>query len=365
MAEPTTPDAGPNESPPSLPPGWTAQWDAKSRKYYYVQISTGESTWDVPTTPAPQVPTPGGTPANLENPYPAPGSRGLEQRNDGSMTYAPDGQGSDRGFGSDMMHMAMGGNKPHGGQHGGLAGFASSFLGGGGHQQQQQQQQQQQAHSGGSGGLVGSLASGFLGGNKPHAQTQGQSHGSGMGGMFGNFMGSHHGQQQQSGYGYSSSDSTGGTYTGSAPTYQPTHSQSGTPGQQFGYNTPGQQPTYGTQTYAQQPPSQHGGPPGGYGAPQSVQQGQPGGYGQASQQHGAAYAQPQQPSAGAYDPSQYGAFGGNGQQPQGQYSTPPAQHYGQQQGGYQPQGSHGGYGGQQGFGGGYESSAPPANPAWR
>jgi hypothetical protein len=51
----------------------------RSRKYYFVQISTGESTWDVPTMAAPNVPTPGGTPASGHSPYPAPqeGTRGM------------------------------------------------------------------------------------------------------------------------------------------------------------------------------------------------------------------------------------------------------------------------------------------------
>ena len=62
----------------------------RSRKYYFVQISTGESTWDVPTMAAPQVPTPGATPAQ-ENPYPAP--------MDGEGTRGMGGQEGDRGLG--------------------------------------------------------------------------------------------------------------------------------------------------------------------------------------------------------------------------------------------------------------------------
>jgi hypothetical protein len=51
----------------------------RSRKYYFVQISTGESTWDLPTMAAPHVPTPGGTPAQ-GTPYGAPsdGMQGQE-----------------------------------------------------------------------------------------------------------------------------------------------------------------------------------------------------------------------------------------------------------------------------------------------
>lgn len=48
----------------------------RSRKYYFVQISTGESTWEVPTAAAPQVPTPGGTPAQMSDPFSKPGQGG-------------------------------------------------------------------------------------------------------------------------------------------------------------------------------------------------------------------------------------------------------------------------------------------------
>jgi hypothetical protein len=67
MATPAETD-GPSFEPPQLPPGWIAQWDATSKKYYYVQISTGVSQWETPTEPAP-----GGTPANTsEHPYGVP-----------------------------------------------------------------------------------------------------------------------------------------------------------------------------------------------------------------------------------------------------------------------------------------------------
>lgn len=52
----------------------------RSKKYYFVQISTGESTWDTPTQAAAMVPTPGVTPAQ-GNPYSAPdaeGTRGID-----------------------------------------------------------------------------------------------------------------------------------------------------------------------------------------------------------------------------------------------------------------------------------------------
>jgi hypothetical protein len=68
----------------------------RSRRYYYVQISTGESTWDTPTTAAPQVPSPGTTPAN-QSPYAVPGegTRGME------------GQEGDRSLGVGWVHTLL------------------------------------------------------------------------------------------------------------------------------------------------------------------------------------------------------------------------------------------------------------------
>lgn len=68
MTGPTSPGTeGPTFAPPSLPAGWIAQWDSASRKYYYVQLSTGVSQWELPTeavlgTPAQQAEHPYGTP---------------------------------------------------------------------------------------------------------------------------------------------------------------------------------------------------------------------------------------------------------------------------------------------------------------
>jgi hypothetical protein len=77
----------------------------RSRKYYFVQISTGESTWEVPTTAAPQVPTPGGTPAQMSDPFSKPGQGGSHGNGYGEGqgnpygNNGPDGaQEGDRGF---------------------------------------------------------------------------------------------------------------------------------------------------------------------------------------------------------------------------------------------------------------------------
>jgi hypothetical protein len=72
---------GPSFAPPSLPEGWIAQWDGMSKQYYYVQISTGVSQWDVPTHAAPTGPTPQATPDlpnNANLPPNADGTRGAD-----------------------------------------------------------------------------------------------------------------------------------------------------------------------------------------------------------------------------------------------------------------------------------------------
>lgn len=65
---------GPSYAPPPLPEGWIAQWDGMSKKYYFVQLSTGQSQWDTPTAPAPTGPTPQATPQGVEHPYGTPGA---------------------------------------------------------------------------------------------------------------------------------------------------------------------------------------------------------------------------------------------------------------------------------------------------
>ena len=73
---------GPSFGPPQLPAGWIAQWDGASRKYYYVQLSTGVSQWDVPTEAAKTGNTPGQA---IEHPYGTPQPE-LITHPDGSQT---------------------------------------------------------------------------------------------------------------------------------------------------------------------------------------------------------------------------------------------------------------------------------------
>ena len=109
MSGPGSPgQEGPTFAPPQLPPGWIAQWDANSKKYYFVQLSTGVSQWEVPTDSAPV----GGTPASTtEHPYGVPGQPQLITHPDGTQTVKhpdgtmepvmPDESGNARGIGAD------------------------------------------------------------------------------------------------------------------------------------------------------------------------------------------------------------------------------------------------------------------------
>lgn len=112
MTGPATPgQEGPSQAPPALPEGWIAQWDGMSRKYYFVQLSSGVSQWDTPTQAAPTVPTPGATPQQQnEHPYGHPQDQqqnlDIVTNRDGTQSVRfPDGRlepyngTSDRGLG--------------------------------------------------------------------------------------------------------------------------------------------------------------------------------------------------------------------------------------------------------------------------
>lgn len=114
MTGPASPNAdGPTYGPPSLPAGWIAQWDGASRKYYFVQLATGVSQWDVPTQAVQTGNTPG---QQVDHPYGAPQPQELITHPDGSQTVkhadgtmepimgdgtrgGPDGPTGDRGVG--------------------------------------------------------------------------------------------------------------------------------------------------------------------------------------------------------------------------------------------------------------------------
>ncbi|KAK8094846.1 ww domain-containing protein [Apiospora hydei] len=277
MAGPASPGTeGPTYEPPSLPPGWIAQWDGSSKKYYFVSISTGVSQWETPSQAAP-----GGTPAPRgDHPYGAPGAHPeLITHPDGTQTIKhPDGRmepvlppegaralesgpTGERGFGSFATNALM--NQLS----------ASQFLGGG-HGNNNNSGHGNTSGGQGSGGgpagkLVGALASSLFssGGSGKPEQPQnyhgGQSHqpaqsggfaGSVMGGVANMFGGNNQGHSSQN-FGYSNTGSQGG-YSGQAPpaSYQPSSAST---------------PAYSSSTTGQHT-SQHGGAPS-YGAQQHQQ----------------------------------------------------------------------------------------------
>ncbi|KAL8282311.1 hypothetical protein RB597_009835 [Gaeumannomyces tritici] len=328
MAGTASPSApGPSVAPPPLPSGWIAQWDESTRKYYYVELGTGRSQWDVPTQPAP---TAISTPANssVNHPYgiPPSGASPAQQPRiithpDGSQTIqhadgrlepilppgtagalegtrGMDGPSGDRGLGSFAQNA--------------LNSFAGKQGGGGGG-----------AGAGNFGGkLVSGLASSLFssGGDKPqpqsyHGAPQTGPHSSGglagavMGGVATMFGGS---QGKPSGnFGYSNAGPA--SYSGTAPpiSYQP-------PSQ------PGTSPT------ARSAPAPHSQPSPSYHQPQqspSFQQ----------PQHSPAYQQPphQQPPAPYGGYAQRSTYGG---QPQYEHHQPQPQppYGGQHQYAHQP-----------------------------
>lgn len=112
MTGPMSPGTeGPTYAPPTLPAGWIAQWDSASKKYYFVQLATGVSQWDIPTeavntgnTPAARVEHPYGTPQPQIITHPD-GSQTVKHA-DGTMepimsdgTRGPDPASGDRGIG--------------------------------------------------------------------------------------------------------------------------------------------------------------------------------------------------------------------------------------------------------------------------
>ncbi|KAL9038438.1 MAG: hypothetical protein Q9214_005281, partial [Letrouitia sp. 1 TL-2023] len=60
-------------APPPLPPGWVAQWDQNSQRYYYVEQATGRTQWELPQ---------GGPPPPGGYGGPAPGYMAQSQYNE-------------------------------------------------------------------------------------------------------------------------------------------------------------------------------------------------------------------------------------------------------------------------------------------
>ncbi|KAB2579635.1 WW/Rsp5/WWP [Lasiodiplodia theobromae] len=426
---PLSPDAGPTDPHlPKLPSGWIAQWDSSSRKYYYVQISTGVSQWDLPTSEAPagpsrrpeQIPASACENAGIPDPASAPNGK-------------PEEYSGDRGLGSTAFNLLA---SQHGGgkQSSGIGSLATSLLNS---SSSHSSNSHSGGHSSGTAGLVGSLASNLLGGSKPHGQQQQGSHSgsssshqsSGLGSVLGGILGggSHgsHGQQN-SNYGYSSGAPSSGGYSGTAPPaqYNPAGSASHTPSSvpsypgQPGYNNqysspnpqsghnqyappahtssfgqpPQHAPSFGPQSSSSWGPQAQGTPSFPPPPPAQPQQHHQGSYGStphdASQTHGGyfnqavpqgAYGQhgqhggysnnqhPPPPPAGSYPQGNYTAVSYGQPSPHAGFGQSPVQHQqGGYSGGFSAQAPNGQHNayGQGQHQTGYHGSGAPSQPGW-
>ena len=164
-SQPGTPgQEGPSSEPPSTPPGWIAQWDASSRRYYFVEISTGKSQWEVPTQPGGGM-TPLASPSVGAGPTQPPGYTGAPGGAQGGERGMGDGQTGDRSLGSMAMQYALGGGGKKKKDEGGAAGLlnmAGSLLG----NNNKPSHGGSSTSSGGMGGMVAGIAGSLLGGGK-------------------------------------------------------------------------------------------------------------------------------------------------------------------------------------------------------
>lgn len=320
MAGTASPGApGPSVAPPPLPSGWIAQWDESTRKYYYVELGTGRSQWDVPTQPAP---TAISTPANssVNHPYgiPPSGASPAQQPRiithaDGSQTIqhadgrmepilppgtagAPDGTRGmdgptgDRGFGTFAQNALNSFSGKQGGGGGGVGNFGGKVVS----------------------GLASSLFS--SGGDKPQPQN-------------------YHGAAQT---GAHSSGGLAGAVMGGVATMF--GGNQGKPSGNFGYSNPGPARYSGTAPpISYQPPSQPGASPTAHSAPAPQHQPSPS-YPQRTQPS-PSYHQPQHPPS-YQQPQQSPSF----QQPQhsSAYQQPPHQQPPAPYGGYSQRPPYGG-----------------------
>ena len=62
---------------PTLPPGWTAQWDQNSQRWYYLEQATGRTQWDLPQPSQAGYP-PSGAPHGSFAPGPPIGGHGYD-----------------------------------------------------------------------------------------------------------------------------------------------------------------------------------------------------------------------------------------------------------------------------------------------
>ncbi|KAI4221761.1 MAG: hypothetical protein L6R36_006655, partial [Xanthoria steineri] len=85
------PPSGP--PPPRVPEGWKAQWNEQYHEWFYVNLHTKVSQWDLPTQPAypsSDAPPPGAPPGYSGSGVAYP-EKDLHSNNPYSSTHAPGG----------------------------------------------------------------------------------------------------------------------------------------------------------------------------------------------------------------------------------------------------------------------------------
>lgn len=109
--QPMNPPAG-----PPLPPGWVAQFDQTSQRWYYIEQATGISRWEPPSNnapygqyPPPQVPHYGGATGAYPQPDPYYGGQNPGMAPPAGGGYYPQGQVKDpKSDKDDKKKMMMG-----------------------------------------------------------------------------------------------------------------------------------------------------------------------------------------------------------------------------------------------------------------
>lgn len=74
------PSHAPSTGGPPLPPGWIAQWDQNSQRYYYLDQATGRTQWELPQPSQGSYPPPGAPQGSFPPPGAPMGAPGYDTR---------------------------------------------------------------------------------------------------------------------------------------------------------------------------------------------------------------------------------------------------------------------------------------------
>ncbi|KAF1990648.1 hypothetical protein K402DRAFT_444066 [Aulographum hederae CBS 113979] len=229
MSDYAPPPGPPPPQAPQVPPGWKAQWNDQYKQYFYVNLHTKQSQWDLPTAPATgpgdDLPPPGAPPSYDHGSTPSMGHEksGLHDQKTGLSSnnpYAPGGSGpagasSHQNISEDERLarelQAEEDARMHGGAPGGDRGASDSYYGqggpGGAGQYPSQPGYGQQSPPPGQYGQQ--LPP------RPEENSKGKSKGGFLGKLLGKAGGSSsrpHGQQQYGGYPQQQGQHFGGGY---------------------------------------------------------------------------------------------------------------------------------------------------------